>query len=262
MVAGPGVPEDRDSALKLVEFMSIMLFFAVDQQLFGMVCDYSKKLVVSAKADPAVVSLFCCENKNILWAMKRLKTFSDEVAISLMDFVRTLLLVQVRNKCFVEDCMMIDFSCGLTGSTAKMMLCLDLLLVFTLPDLFIQISPNAVKTIFFQLFSLYRDKNLSVMSLVCMRRLMKRDPWLAALDTTHIFLETQCSLKVDENSCLEFIHCLYAWMKIFNRHSFGGKTLIEVQTDVIQSYVRRAVIALENKVNFCKIMWIIPKRSC
>lgn len=96
ILSNPGVPANPEVALKICEFMSLVLCLIEDAEVLKAACVYSKYLVTTLKNEGNVAVLFCRNMKNIQFLTLKVKYVDEEIAIEILRLLKVLMLVQVK----------------------------------------------------------------------------------------------------------------------------------------------------------------------
>ncbi|XP_074039660.1 uncharacterized protein isoform X2 [Leptinotarsa decemlineata] len=240
ILSNPGIPEEKDSAMKICEFMSLLLPSIDDETVFAKACTYSKNLLVSLKTDHNILRVFCKDIRNIRFLLLKLKKAKDETGLEILGLLKILVLIQKRNHTFIEEKLVTDLTPCFHGTPSKIEKGLDLLHLVISTDIFIQLSPLKVQAVFLKLLDLYKKQDLTVKCLVCMTEILKRNRWIAFMSCTNLFVEVNCSLEVKECSWREFVEFIRCWMKILNNYS-DREAVYEAHTEIVKNYLERAL---------------------
>lgn len=95
ILSNPGIPESQEMALKLCQFMSLIMCFIDDEDVLKAACVYSKYLVTALKKENNVVSVFCQDLRNIHFLAIKIKYVGEETAVVILRLLKVLILVQV-----------------------------------------------------------------------------------------------------------------------------------------------------------------------
>ncbi|XP_072383974.1 uncharacterized protein [Diabrotica undecimpunctata] len=246
LISNPAVPADQNLATELCKFMSAIIVIMDDDEILGMLCEYSRSLIHSLKDDKDIVRVFCKDPKKFLVILRRSTLLEDNIATSIIRLIKMLLLVQQRNRTLIPGSVQIDFGYLLIGSNQKLAKCLDVLHILTSTrqnSLFMRLSQSSIKTIFLKLFSLSRIPEVATISFYCLSNMLKMNTWLATLTETNLFIEFTCSQAVDQNSLTEFLAFLTNWLKYMKMSWFHETGTHVAHTGIIKSYISRASIS-------------------
>ncbi|KAJ8926726.1 hypothetical protein NQ314_020843, partial [Rhamnusium bicolor] len=240
ILSNPGMPDNTELAIKICEFMSMVLFLIVDENVLKAACGYCKYLITNLKKENDIVILFCQDMQNIKFLVIKVKYVNDETAAEILRLLKVLILVQKRNHNTIEEKVEVDLSECLVGSPNKVEKCLDLLqIIVTSKDVFIRLDESKIHNIFLNLFQLSKEPTFSGRSFICMTEILKRNGSLAYAYSTNLFIEIQCSLSVDEKSGPEFVMFLEAWMKILKNNVNENMYYVPNKL-TIANYIQRA----------------------
>lgn len=109
ILSNPGIPGDPKMAVKICEFMSLILCLIDDNEVLKAACVYSKYLVTILKNEGNIVGLFCGNMKNIQFLIVKVKYVDEETAVEILRLLKVLILVQVKFPHVVQKICLIEY---------------------------------------------------------------------------------------------------------------------------------------------------------